>query len=213
MNIGIFDSGRGGRFVASKLEALLPQHTYEVVSDPEHAPYGERSYAEIRALTHAAIVPLVETCPLIVIACNTATAAAIDSLRKTYPETLFVGFEPMIKPAALLSDNATITLLATRATAHASRTNQLIREYADGISIITPNTLDWARSIDAGEPDAIDLSEVAKSVAHGSDVIVVGCTHYIALLERLEAFGVPILEPTDAVARQIELLTSSEPHA
>lgn len=211
MNIGVFDSGNGGRFVARRLATLLPQHTYTVVSDPGHAPYGERTYEDIRGLTHAAIVPLIESCPLIVIACNTATAAAIDSLRATHPETIFVGFEPMIKPAADLTATGTITLLATHATAHAPRTHELIHNFASELTIETPATTDWARSIDRGQTDDIDLSEVRDTIARGSDVIIIGCTHYIALRTKLETMGVSVLEPTEAIARRIEMLTAPQP--
>lgn len=211
MNIGVFDSGNGGRFVAEKLQTLLPQHSYTVLSDPEHAPYGERTYDDIRKLTHAAIVPLAKSCPLIVIACNTATAAAIDSLRVAYPETIFVGFEPMIKPAASLTSTGTITLLATRATAHAPRTRQLIRDYAPNLTIETPPTTDWAWRIDHGQADDIDLSDVRDTVTSGSDTIIIGCTHYIALQSELELMGVPVLEPTEAIARRIEVLTAPQP--
>lgn len=207
MNIGIFDSGNGGRFVAEKLQKLLPEHQYTVINDAANAPYGERTYDEIRDLTHAAIMPLLESCPLIVIACNTATAAAIDSLRREYPQTLFVGFEPMIKTAAEISASGRMILLATHATAHAPRTEQLIEQYAQGWAIDRLNTVGWASSIDQDKTADIDLDEVARSISQNDrNVIIIGCTHYIALQPRLERLGATILEPTEAVARRIKSL-------
>ncbi len=204
MKIGVFDSGNGAKFVAQKLQTLIPEHEYIVVNDPEHAPYGERTYADIRALTHAAIAPLIDQCEIIVIACNTATAAAIESLRQTYPDTTFVGFEPMVKPAAELTHTGHFTLLATHATAHSTRTNQLIENYAAGLRIDIPDTTGWARAIDHESADAIDLESVRQSIADGSDTIIIGCTHYIALQSKLESLGATVLEPTEAVARQLQ---------
>lgn len=213
MNIGIFDSGLGGRLVAARLGQLLPEHTYDIIDDRAHAPYGERSYDEIAQLTEAAIQPLLARCQVIVIACNTATAAAITQLRERYPNHHFIGFEPMIKQAAATSQSQHVTLLATQATAQSVRTRELAQRYAADIQIDTPSTRGWAAAIDAGVPESIDLSEVVDSVEHGSDVIIIGCTHYIALEVRLAALhpGVTILEPTTAVARQLLAVIAALP--
>ncbi|HEY1085174.1 MAG TPA: aspartate/glutamate racemase family protein [Candidatus Saccharimonadales bacterium] len=210
MRLGIFDSGRGGEFVAEKLKSLLPAHEYIVVNDLAHAPYGERSYEEIQKLTEAAIQSLL-ACDIIVIACNTATAGAIDYLRLKHPDKIFVGFEPMIKPAANATKSNRITLLATRATAYSTRTEQLITDYAQSMTIDRPSTLGWAKAIDEDHEETIDLTEVKRTIDNGSDVIIIGCTHYIALQERLEELfpSTQILEPTEAVANQISQLTSS----
>lgn len=211
MNIGVFDSGSGGRFVADKLRRLLPYHSYIVVDDAKNAPYGERSSDDIRNLTQVAIQPLIQSCPLIVIACNTATVSAIDLLRKQYPSTIFVGFEPMIKPAAKTSASGHITLLATRATAYSSRTNQLIKLYARDHIVDIPDTSGWASLIDHGSIDDINLHEVERSVnENNSDVIIIGCTHYIALQPRLEKLGATVLEPTDAIVQRIKKLIKTE---
>lgn len=210
MKLGVFDSGHGGEFVSEKLASLLPEYEYMVVNDLAYAPYGERSYEEIRQLTLAAIQPLLN-CDVIVIACNTATVAAIRYLREKYPDTLFVGFEPMIKPAAAQTKTSRITLLATHATQHSPRTEELIELYADGITVDRPPTLGWASAIDNEEADTIAFDHVNQSVANGSDTIIIGCTHYIALIPRLkEAFpNITILEPTEAVAQQIARVTAN----
>lgn len=207
MQIGIFDSGRCGELVAEKLRVLAPQFTYKVINDAAHAPYGNRSYEDIRALTKIAIQPLLKDCSVIILACNTATAAAIDDLRKYYPTTEFIGFEPMIKPAAQASASKHFTLLATHATAHAPRTRKLVRDFAQNCRVDTPDTTDWARLIDQNRTDEIDLSEVEKSIRDGSDQIIIGCTHYIALEKQLRTFEVSALEPTTAVARRLIEIT------
>lgn len=207
MKLGIFDSGRGGELVAQKLCNLLPEHEYTVVNDLAHAPYGERLYYEIYQLTKIAIQPLLN-CDIIVLACNTATAAAIDYLRETYPAKTFVGFEPMIKPAATATKSGHITLLATKATAYSPRTEQLIASHAPNLIIDRPGTYGWATQIDKDRAEDIVLDEVKQSIANGSDTIIIGCTHYIVLISHLEKLfpDVTILEPTEAVAKQITAL-------
>lgn len=195
-------------FVAEKLKNHFPQYSYIVVNDLKHAPYGERTYDEITRLTDAAIQPLLSSCALIVLACNTATVAAISYLREKYPATIFVGFEPMIKPSAQLTRSGHITLLATYATAHAPRTKELINQFASKMIIDMPNTIGWAKAIDNNDTSSINISEVAKSIQDGSDTIIIGCTHYIALQSRLKALGVNVLEPTEAIARRIIALTA-----
>lgn len=133
MKIGIFDTGTGGKLVAKRLKKLLPQHSYITAIDREHAPYGNRLPEEIITLTDAAIQPLL-SCDIIVIACNTATTNAIGSLRQRYTDVCFMGFEPMIKSAVILTKSHHITMLATNATKHSQRLRALISEYATGVA-------------------------------------------------------------------------------
>ena len=139
MEIGIFDTGTGGELVAKRLKKLLPQHSYITAIDREHAPYGNRSPEEIIMLTDAAIQPLL-SCDIIVLACNTATAISIQPLQQHYPSVHFVGFEPMVKPAAALTKSRHITLLATNATKQSQRLRALIDQYASDVHIDTPDT-------------------------------------------------------------------------
>lgn len=204
MKIGIFDTGTGGELVAKRLRKLLPRHTYTTIIDRKHAPYGNRSSEEIITLTDAAIQPLL-SCSVIILACNTATTIAIQPLRQHYPDVRFIGFEPMIKPAATLTKSRHITLLATNATKQSQRLHALISQYAAGIHIDTPDTRAWAQMIDQGLADDIVLDEVSASVADGSDVIVLGCTHYLAIKRRLQRLfpQCRILEPTAIIAKRI----------
>lgn len=209
MTIGVFDTGLGGEFVAGKLRRLIPEHSYLVVNDLKNAPYGDRTQAEIIALTDRAIQPIIDR-EMIIIACNTATAMAIDFLRQKYPNIKFVGFEPMIKTAAKISVTKHITLLATSATKQSSRLKQLTHQYADGMIIDMPDTTNWASLIDRGLIENIDLSEVSRSIEAGSDLIILGCTHYMALenILRKKYPDCQIIEPTEAVAVQIKRLAS-----
>ena len=209
MKIGVFDSGRGGEFIAEGLRKLLPEHEFIVANDREHVPYGSREDSEIIKLTTKAIQPLLEAhCPIVVIACNTATMAAIISLRAQFPETKFVGIEPMVKPAAAISKAHHATVLATPLTLKSDRYQHLLREYASELKIDQPNAAGWAAAIEHGEANAISFDEVAVSIASGSDTLILACTHYITLKERLQAHfpGVNILEPTEAIARQVTRL-------
>ena len=201
MKIGIFDTGTGGELVAKRLKELLPQHSYIMAIDREHAPYGNRSPEEIIALTDAAIQPLL-SCDIIILACNTATTNALKQLQQLYPDVRFIGFEPMIKSAAASTRSHRITLLATNATKQSQRLRTLISDYASDIRIDAPDTRAWARKGLAGD---IALDEVSASVAGGSDVIILGCTHYLALEKRLQSLfpHCRILEPTASIAKQI----------
>lgn len=210
MRIGVFDTGHGGQLVTDELRRLLPKHEYVVVDDRAHAPYGERSLEEVARLTDTAIQPLLRDCRIIILACNTATAAAIHQLRARYPSHHFIGFEPMIKGAAAQTKTGRITLLATHATAHSARTRELIRLHGAALTIDIPTTYGWATAVDAGQAETIDFSEVKASVSSGSDVIILGCTHYNALRERLATGfpGVTLLEPTVAVTRRVQAMAA-----
>lgn len=213
MRIGIFDSGRGGEFIAEGLRALLPEHEFMVVNDRDHVPYGSRTDAEIISLTTAAIQPLLlAECPIIVIACNTATMAGITSLRESYPSVRFVGIEPMIKPAGEQTLTHHITVLGTPLTLTSDRYRHLKAAYGVHLTIDEPDSSGWASAIEHGHLDAISFDELATSITSGSDTIVLACTHYNALLPLLhERFpALRILEPTDAIARQVARLAGQQ---
>lgn len=204
MDVGVFDTGRGGELVAERLRKLAPEYTYHVVNDLRHAPYGGREAIEIQKLTDQAIQPLL-VYGIIILACNTATVSAINFLRQKYPAVKFIGFEPMIRPASELSANRHITLLATAATKQSVRFQQLLNRFASDLTVDMPDTKDWAKLIDENETDKISFQEVAVSVNSGSDCIILGCTHYLALEETLQRqFPLcAVIEPTEAIARRL----------
>lgn len=218
MLIGVFDSGRGGHFAAQKLQKLLPEHEFVVVDDHEHVPYGERDEREIIDLTETALRPLLQKTTMIVLACNTSTAVAIDILREKFPEHHFIGYEPMLKPIASLSRHGIV--LATSATRKSSRYQLLKTAHVSDIRIDEPDTADWAVKIEHNEAGNIDFDEVRRCVKNGGDVISLSCTHYLAIEDRLHAMfpNVTVIEPTEAIARRItqlvqraDLLTTAPP--
>ena len=212
MLIGVFDSGRGGHFVAARLRTLLPEHTFEVIDDHEHVPYGDRSVEEIIALTDAALQPLIAKTRVIVIACNTATAVAIDFLRASYPNHQFIGYEPMVKPLCNMTKNGVI--LATRATLRSNRYAALKQDFISHV-IAEPDTTNWAFYIENGRQDEISYNELDEIINSGANVIALSCTHYLALEDSLKARyegRATVIEPTAAIANRIQtVITMLQP--
>jgi glutamate racemase len=213
MKLGVFDSGIGGEAVAHNLRQAFPHADVISISDPDHVPYGTRSTEDIIQLTDTAIQPLLtQGCDVIVLACNTATAAAIETLRSRYPHQAFIGLEPMIKPAAEQTQTGVVAVLATPATLASTRYHTLKSRYPD-LTVIEPDCSDWAYLI---ENNAMNRERIEKTVREsieaGADIIVLGCTHYhwIANEIREEAHGkAVILEPSDAIARRVQSLLAT----
>ena len=211
MRIGIFDSGIGGEAIATALNKLFPSVQIISVNDREHVPYGNRQPEEIIQLTKNAIKPLLDIkCDAIIIACNTATTIAISTLRSEYPDINFIGIEPMVKPAAKITKTKCIAVCATPRTLQSDRYNRLKQIWAPGIEIIEPDCSNWAELIEHDKSNQIDVNSVVKSLLNrGVDVIVLGCTHYHWIKQRIvDAAGpnITILEPTDAIAARIKKL-------
>jgi glutamate racemase len=208
MKIGVFDSGVGGQAVAQRLGELLPGTEIICVDDHRHVPYGNRSADEIIKLTDTAIQPLLRgQCDAIVIACNTATTVALEYLRTTYPNSHFVGIEPMVKPAAERTKSGIVAVLATPATLASASYATLKKTWAHAITIIEPDTASWAAQIEAGKSDDVPIEDmVFQLIEEGVDVIVLACTHYHWLNERAEiAAGARaiVLEPSDSIGSRI----------
>ncbi|MDX3774385.1 aspartate/glutamate racemase family protein [Chromatiaceae bacterium AAb-1] len=218
MKIGVFDSGIGGEAVAERLRQLLPQAVIITANDHQNVPYGRKPADVVYRLTKQAIRPLFDAgCHAIVLACNTATAAAISQLRADYPAMPFIGLEPMVKPAALATKNRVIAVCATLATLSGSRYQVLRDTWATGITVIEPDCADWAEKIEQGRAADIELSALKDIVLTNKvDVIVLACTHYHwikdAIAQQVGA-GVIIMEPSDAIAAQTQriLQAASEP--
>lgn len=207
MKIGVFDSGLGGKYVAQRLADIFPDDQIIYANDRDNLPYGDKTAAQLRQLTAVAIQPLLDAdCQAIVIACNSATTNAIDWLRQKFPDTFFVGIEPMIKPASQLTKTGKIAICATPATLASSNYADLKLKYASGIEVVEPDCSSWATLIENNQADLIDVETTAMQLGdQGCDVIVLGCTHYHYLKNRFQA-SLPtaiILEPTDAIAERI----------
>lgn len=207
----MFDSGKGGAYIAERLRQLLPEHDYIVVDDSKNVPYGTRNQDEITELTDKAIQPLIGKCSIIVIACNTATVAAIEWLRSKYPALKFIGLEPMIKPAVDMTKSGRITILATPYTFQSKRYQDLKDQYAKDVIVDEPATSEWPRLIEDGRIDEVPLFAAIESRIVGSDVMVLACTHYLALIGPLHSAmpGAKILEPSEAIARQIQRVAAN----
>jgi len=206
-HIGIFDSGVGGAEFGRTLKQIHPELKITIIHDSKNVPYGEKTPNAIELLTDAAITPLLE-CDVIVIACNTATAYAIDFLRAKYPGKKFVGFEPALKIARGITRTDKIAVLATPATLKSSRYQTLKQAYGDGLTIYEPNVSTLAHQIETDSVAWLSLERhIRELVDQEVDVIVLGCTHYHLIEKELQDFagsGVQIITPTDAVIRQIE---------
>lgn len=211
MRLGIFDSGIGGEAVAASLRHAFPDAEILTVNDREHMPYGDRTVDDITRLTETAVQSLLRAqCDAIIIACNSATAASIETLRVRYPNQLFVGLEPMVKPAATMTRSKTIAICATPATLSSARYQNLKQKFADGLKILEPDCRDWARMIEDNDINEVHIEEVVESVcASGADVIVLACTHYHWIRETIEktaAGRAAVLDPSDAIARRVRQL-------
>jgi glutamate racemase len=217
MKIGVFDSGKGGASIAGTLDLLIPGAKIISIDDHANVPYGGRPEEEIISLTDTALQSLLnEGCDVIVIACNTATTVAISTLRERYPEQHFVGIEPMIKPAAAHTKTGRIAVLATPATLRSARYNELKNEWAREVTVLEPDCSSWAEAIEYQREAELPVETViADLVEKGVDEIVLACTHYHWLVDRIEAAAGPdveVLEPSDAIKNRIvELLTLSQP--
>lgn len=209
--IGVFDSGLGGLSVLAAIARALPQADLTYLADTAHVPYGPKPDSHIRGRVLALGDYLVEQgCRMIVVACNTATAAAITELRQRHPLIPLVGVEPGVKPAAAASRNRHIAVLATESTSRSERLQNLIRQHAADVRVHVEACPGWATRVETLELDGDDFAaEVAAKVVPlltaGADQLVLGCTHYSFLkpiLAPLVDGRAQLVDVADAVARQ-----------
>jgi glutamate racemase len=209
--IGVFDSGVGGLSVWREIARQLPHEDTLYLADQRHVPYGVRSLDEVRAFAEGVTrFLLAQGAKLIVIACNTASAAALHDLRRIFPEVPFVGMEPAVKPAAERSQNGIVGVIATEATFQGELFASLLERYASDVDVLTqvcPGLVDAVESgaLDAPETEALLRSCLAPLVEAGIDQLVLGCTHYPFLrptIRRVVGDDIAIIDPAPAVARQ-----------
>jgi glutamate racemase len=211
LKIGVFDSGLGGLSVLQALQAQLPAAAFHYIADSGHAPYGERDDAHVMARSLAIVAYLVsEGAELIVIACNTATAIAVQALRSRWPALPIVGIEPGLKPAAAATRNGRIGVMATRNTLASTRFAALLAGQSAPERFHLQACDGLAAAIEAGRLEAPELlGLVARHTEPlrraDVDTVVLGCTHYAFVREHIaRALGpaVRIIDTADAVARQ-----------
>lgn len=183
----MFDSGVGGLSIFQEVTRLLPNESILYFADTLHCPYGEREPSEVAEFSEAITRFLLKKhCKLIVVACNTATAMAIDALRRNFPDVPFVGMEPAIKPAALKSRTKTVGVLATTGTFH-GRLFQATRErFAGDVRVLTAVGTGLVELVEAGygdspEAEALLRQYLTPMLEVGMDRLVLGCTHYAFL--------------------------------
>lgn len=216
--IGIFDSGLGGLSVLASLFAELPYENFVYFADSAWCPYGSRSTEEIQmrsiAITQFLLTHNVKA---VVVACNTATAAAIDLLRGTFPIP-FIGIEPAIKQAALHTQSGKVGVLATRNTfqgrlyqetsARFANDKQIHVQIGDGLVELVEED-----RIETPEAEALIRRYIEPMIASGVDQIVLGCTHYPFLISQIQKIvppGVIVHNPAPAVARQTHRILENE---
>lgn len=216
--IGVFDSGAGGLTILAALQQELPHETYIYFGDTAHCPYGVRSDAEITELSIRANRFLYQQgVKLIVVACNTASQAALNALRATFPVP-FVGVVPAVKPAARATRKGRIGIAATNQAAKALYLRQLIDEFAEGIHVCAVGCPELVTLVEQGELDGPVAERTVREalqpvLAEGVDVIVLGCTHFPALrpvIERVTDNEVQIIDSGTAVARRTRSVLEAE---
>ena len=223
-SIGIFDSGIGGLSVLRALRAELPAERFTYMADSGHAPYGERDGDHVieRSLKIAAYLSK-QNIKALVVACNTATAAAIDLLRATYPALPIIGVEPALKPAVVVSKTKHIAVMATRSTLSSARFAALLAAHADQARITLLPCDGLAEAIEKST-QSLNATELIAACAriirvkgtfwtsngHKTriDTVVLGCTHYPFAAQHIAALlgsDVQLLDTSEAVARQTRL--------
>ncbi len=212
--IGLLDSGIGGLSVWREVNRLLPQEHTVYYADTAYCPYGPKTQEEIIARTaHITDWLLDRQAKLIVLACNTATAAAIDYLRAQY-NVPFVGMEPAVKPAALHSQSGIVGVLATRGTFKGRLYNETAERFAAHVKIIEQPGDGLVELIEAGRIDTPEMNAllhryVDPLLEAGADHIVLGCTHYpflVPALRKITGDRVVLLDPAPAVAQRVKSL-------
>lgn len=216
--IGVFDSGLGGLTVWREIRRQLPEESLLYYGDGKNCPYGPRPTAEVCRFASQAVRFLIEKgAKLIVVACNAATAAAIDYLRATYSLPI-VGMEPAVKPAVLTTERGVVGILATAAALEGPLFHRTAGQYADRATILTAVGEGFVELVERNAEQSPEALETVRRAVEplllgGADRIVLGCTHYPFLIGPLrQVIGertVGIIDPAPAVARRVGSLLDS----
>ncbi|MGQ7959113.1 glutamate racemase [Pseudomonas sp. SP16.1] len=217
--VGVFDSGVGGLSVLREIRQLLPHESLLYVADSGHVPYGEKSaeYIRERSRTIAEFL-LGQGAKALVLACNTATVAAVAELRERYPTLPLVGMEPAVKPAAAATRSGLVGVLATTGTLKSAKFAALLDRFAGDVRVITQPCPGLVECVEAGELDSAATRELLRGyveplLAEGCDTLILGCTHYPflkPLLRELVPASVSLIDTGAAVARQLQRLLERE---
>ena len=221
--IGIFDSGVGGLSVFREIRKVLPEQSYIYYSDNAHCPYGEKSREYIIDRTRAITQMLIEKgCKIIVVACNTATAAAISTLREEFP-IKFIGMEPAIKPAAQATKTGVVGVLATAGTLKATKYIDTRAKWAQNVKIVEHIGQGFVELVENGSvcgpaAETTVSASLKPLLDAGADTIVLGCTHYPFLIDTIKKVAsetypdreITVIDPAPAVARHLVEVMAEE---
>lgn len=217
--VGVFDSGVGGLSVLGEINRLLPNESLLYVADCGHIPYGEKSpeFIRQRCMIIAEFFRQ-QGAKALVLACNTATAAAAAQLREHYPNWPIIGMEPAVKPAAAATRSGVVGVLATTGTLQSSRFAALLDRFAANIRVVTqpcPGLVELIEAGDLASPAlrALLCRYVEPLLAEGCDTIILGCTHYPflkPLLREMIPASISLIDTGQAVARQLQRLLAEE---
>jgi len=208
--IGIFDSGVGGLSVMTEIVRELPQEDVLFFADSAHCPYGRRTHAEIQRLAQGIVDFLLsQGAKIIVVACNTASAASLNHLREIF-EVPIVGMEPAVEPAAERTDSRIVGAMATEATFQGALFASLLERFAADVEVLPRTCPGLVEQVEAGLIDAPSTRQILEThleplVQAGVDSLVLGCTHYPflrPLIEEITGPEIDIIDPSPAVARQ-----------
>ncbi|TXI79792.1 MAG: glutamate racemase [Flavobacteriales bacterium] len=211
--IGIFDSGIGGLSVTSTIRQALPTERLLYFGDGAHVPYGSRSLEEVREFSLAITDALLaKGAKVIVIACNTASAAALRTLRERYPDVPFIGMEPAVKPAVEHTRTGVVGVIATVATFQSELYATIVERFAQDVEVLHQPCPGLVKQIEGGEFDTETTEIMLRGwleplVARNIDALVLGCTHYPIvrpLIERIVGPEVRVIDPAPAIARQVQ---------
>jgi len=213
--IGVFDSGVGGLSVLRAMRQLMPEEPIVYFGDQEHVPYGPRPMHQVRDFSVAITRFLLDQgAKLIVVACNTASAAALHYLREEFPDVSFVGMEPAVKPAVGHTQSGLVGVLATPATFQGALYASVLERFANGVQVMQhtcPGLVEQIESGDLNGDETLTILENAlrPMLDRGIDTVVLGCTHYpfvIPLIEKVVGENVRVIDPAPAVAKQAKRL-------
>ena len=210
--VGVLDSGVGGVSILREIRAILPLEDLLYVADSGHAPYGERSEAFIEARVTAIVEFLIaQAAKAVVVACNTATGVAVDTLRSRF-QIPIVAIEPALKPAAAMTRTRRVGVLATHRTLESEKFARLRARYAADVEVMIQPCPGLAEQVERGDFDSGATRRLVEAyvqplIEKGVDTLVLGCTHYPFLqpiIRDVAGNGVTIVDPGDAVARELK---------
>jgi len=213
--IGIFDSGVGGLSVLRAIRAQMPNESVIYFGDQGHIPYGPRPMEQIRDFSEAITKFLLEqNAKIIVVACNTASAAALKYLREKFPAVQFVGMEPAVKPAAETTQTGKVGVLATPATFQGALYASVVERFANGVELFQNTCSGLVQQIEQGNMSGDETRRILNDallpmLEKNIDTVVLGCTHYpfvIPLIEKIVGDQVRVLDPSSSVALQVKRL-------